>query len=71
MDDHTTLMADIRMEMRELRADVRSEMKDLRAEMDRRFDRVDQRFTWLVGILVGVLLAIVGLAFQVARLQPL
>lgn len=65
MEDHTVLMADIRVEMR----DLRSDMRDLRAEMDRRFDRVDQKFTWLVGILVGVLLAIVGLAFQVARLQ--
>jgi len=25
---------------------------------------------WLLGILVGVLLALVGLALQVARLQP-
>ena len=64
MEDHTTLIADIRAEMR-----------DLRSEMDRRFDRVDQKFdrqfTWLVGILIGVLMTLVGLAFQVARLQPL
>ena len=70
MEDHTALIADVRTEMRGLRSELRSEMKDLRAEMDRRFDRVDQKFTWLVGVLVGVLLALVGLAVQVARLQP-
>lgn len=59
MEDHSALTADIRAEMRALRA-----------EMDRRFDSVDQKFTWLVGVLVGVLLALVGLALQVARLQP-
>ncbi len=77
MEDHTALMADLRGDMRgvraemaTLRSDMRADMRDLRAEMDRRFDRVDQKFTWLVGVLVGVLLALVGLAVQVARLQP-
>ena len=64
MEDHSALMADIRSEMRALRSD-----------MDRRFDHLDQkidrRFTWLVGVLVGVLLALVSLALQVSRLQPL
>jgi hypothetical protein len=32
--------------------------------------KVDRQFMWLVGILVGVLLGLAGLAFQVARLQP-
>lgn len=81
MEDHGALTADLRSEVRGLRSDMRAELahirsdvradfKDLRAEMDRRFDRVDQKFTWLVGVLVGVLLALVGLAVQVARLQP-
>ena len=63
-------------------ADIRGEMPGLRSEMERRFERVDERFermdhkidrqfTWLMGILVGVLLALVGLAFQITRLQPL
>ena len=71
MEDHTALIADIRVEMRELRSDLRSEMRDLRAEMDRRFDRVDQKFTWLVGMFMALLLALLGLSVQVARLQPI
>jgi hypothetical protein len=75
MEDHAELIADVRAEMRQLRSEVRSDFKDLRVEMDRRFDRVDQKidrqFTWLAGVLVGVLLALVGLAVQVAHLQPL
>ena len=71
MEDHTALIADIRVEMRELRSDLRSEMRHLRAEMDRRFDRVDQKFTWLVGMFMALLLALLGLSVQVARLQPI
>lgn len=71
MEDHSALMADIRGELRVLRTDM-----DHRFErVDQRFDRVDQKidrqFMWLVGILVGVVLGLVGLAFQVAGLQPL
>jgi hypothetical protein len=72
MEDHTALMTDIRGEMRDLRADMRAEMRDLRTEMDRRFDRIDRKtdrqFMWLVGMLVGVLTGLGGLAFQIARL---
>ena len=60
MEDHTALMADIRADMRELRSEIH------------RIDhKIDRHFMWLVGVLVGVLSALVGLAFQVARLQPL
>ena len=78
MEDHSALIADVRVEMRDLRAEmrelrteVRSEIRDLRTDMDRRFDRVDQKFTWLVGMFVALLLALLGLTVQVARLQPL
>lgn len=63
MEDYTVLIADIRTGMRGLRSDMRAEMSELR-------QRLDRHFTWLVGVLVGVLLALVGLALQVARLQP-
>lgn len=63
MEDYTVLIADIRTDMRGLRSDMRAEMSELR-------QRLDRHFTWLVGVLVGVLLALVGLALQVARLQP-
>lgn len=64
MEDHAALFADIRAEMRALRAEMRDEFRGLRTEMDR-------RFTWMLGLLVGVLMGMVGLAFQISRLQPL
>jgi hypothetical protein len=77
MEDHAALMADIRAEMRGMRAEVRgeigevrTEVRDLRSEMNLRFDRMDQKFTWLVGMFVALLLGLLGVALQVARLQP-
>lgn len=82
MEDHSALFADIRAEMREMRGEMtafRTEMKaeltvfrieftgdvrGLRTEMDR-------RFTWTIGLLMGVLIAMVGMMFQMARLQSL
>jgi hypothetical protein len=77
MEDHAELMADIRAEMRGLRTEVRgeitevrTEIRELRSEMSLRFDRMDQKFTWLVGMFVALLLGLLGVAVQVARLQP-
>ena len=77
MEDHAALMADIRAEMRGLRTDVRgeisevrTEIRELRSEMNLRLDRTDQKFTWLVGMFVALLLGLLGVALQVARLQP-
>ena len=69
MEDHA-LMADIRVEMRDLRAEMRADFRELRSEMNLRFDRIDQKFTWLVGMFVALLLGLLGVALQVARLQP-
>jgi hypothetical protein len=60
MEDHAALMADIRVEMRDLRADMRADFRELRSEMNLRFDRMDQKF----------FLGLLGVALQVARLQP-
>ena len=77
MEYHAALRADIRAEMRGLRAEVRgeigevrTEVRELRSEMNFRFDRMDQKFTWLVGMFVALLLGLLGVALQVARLQP-
>ena len=70
MEDHAALMADIRVEMRDLRAEMRADFRELRSEMIFRFDRMDQKFTWLVGMFVALLLGLLGVALQVARLQP-
>ena len=77
MEDHSSLIADIRGEMRDLRGEmrdlrteVRADIRELRSEMNLRFDRMDQKFTWLVGMFVALLIGLLGLAVQVARLQP-
>ena len=70
MEDHSALMADIRAEMRDLRTEVRADFRELRSEMNLRFDRMDQKFTWLVGMFVALLIGLLGLTVQVARLQP-
>ena len=64
MEDHGAVFADIRAELRDLRAESRAEFKATRAEMDR-------RFTWTTGLLIGVLMGLAGLAFQISGLQPL
>lgn len=77
MEDHGALMADVRAdmrdvraEMRDLRTEVRADIRQLRSEMNLRFDRMDQKFTWLVGMFFALLLGLLGLAVQIARLQP-
>ena len=64
MEDHSDLFVDIRAELRDLRAESRGEFMALRAEMDR-------GFTWTISLLIGVLMGIAGLAFQISRLQTL
>ena len=65
MEDHAAWCADIRAELRDLRVETRSEIRALRTEMDR-------RFTWTIGLLITILIAVlsgmVGLAFQISNL---
>jgi uncharacterized coiled-coil protein SlyX len=63
-------MGGLRGEMRDLRGevradirDLRSEMGDLRGEMNRRFEGVDTKFTWVIGIQVTMLLMMAGSLF--------
>ena len=70
MQDHTALVLDLRSGLRELRDEMgrRFEAVDRRFEavdkrfdaVDRRFDAVDRHFTWLVGIQVAMLVAVVS-----------
>ena len=64
-------VAYLRQELGEFRADthrrfdeLRGEVVDLRKETSRRFEtldgKIDRHFTWLVGIQVAVLVAVVG-----------
>jgi hypothetical protein len=43
---------------------LRQEIGGLRAEMNARFTAIDQRFMWLYGLLVVVLLGVAGLWFK-------
>ena len=71
MEDEAALFADIRAEMRETRGEMTAFRTDLTAELRSFRTEMDRRFTWMIGLLVGVLMGMVGLAFQIARLQPL
>lgn len=50
----------VREEMRQSIGELRAEMRHMREEMDRRFDGMDRRFTWLVGMMVTGFLAVIG-----------
>jgi hypothetical protein len=79
ISDHTGAVADLRTDVRELRGelrDLRGELRDLRGEVIRRFEvsdakidalgtRVDVKFTWLVGIQVAILIALVGALWKI------
>lgn len=59
-DAHSRAIDALRAETREEFRAVRSEIADLRADMNRRFDMMDQKFTWFVGTQIATLLAVVG-----------
>lgn len=61
----------LRTEMGQLRAEMHAGMGELRSDIRRLDQKMDRHFTWLVGMLVGVLLALLGLTLQIARIQPL
>ncbi|MBI3049261.1 MAG: hypothetical protein HYY76_13235 [Acidobacteria bacterium] len=60
MTELRTMGAEFRQELRDLREEMRQEFRALRDEMDRRFDHVERRFTWLVGMMVTGFLAVIG-----------
>ena len=47
-------------EIRTLTAELRQDMRDLRNDMDRRFDTMEHRFAWLVGLTITGFLAVIG-----------
>ena len=65
--DMNAFRAETREEFKSLRADtreefrsLRTEMRDFRAEMLRRFEQVDTRFNWMLGLLFAIVLALVS-----------
>lgn len=55
-----SLRAEMHHEIGALRTEMHREIGVLREEMDRRFDRMDQKYLWLVGIVVTSGLATIG-----------
>jgi len=55
-----TEIADLRRDMLAGDAALRVEINDLRTDMNRRFDQMDQKFTWFVSTQIATLLAVVG-----------
>jgi hypothetical protein len=40
--------------------EVRADIRDLRAEMNRRFDQMDTKFSWLIGVQFTSLIAAIA-----------
>jgi len=40
--------------------EVRADIRDLRTEMNRRFDQMDTKFTWLIGVQFTTLIAAIA-----------
>lgn len=59
---HRPEFMELQREVAAIRADMvhRSDLTDLRREMNERFLAMDQKFTWLVGIQVAGLVAVIG-----------
>ena len=61
--DIAALRGDVRQDIGEIRKDMgslRTEMREFRAEMVRRFEQVDARFNWMLGLLFAIVLALVS-----------
>ena len=58
--DLRTSITELRSEVRDLRSEMNSGFTALRSEMNRRFEAVDVKFTWLMGIQVAMLVTVLG-----------
>ena len=47
-------------DLRGVGAEVRQEIRVLRDEMNRRFEHLERRFDWLIGIVVTGFIAVIG-----------
>lgn len=66
--EQTLVMSELRLDVRDVRTemrDLRGEMRDLTGEMNRRFDKVDERFAWLIGFQFATFMAIIAALLNV------
>ena len=59
-----TCLGNVEQDIRELRTEMNARFDGLRSEMDVRFRAVDQRFMWLYGLLVALVIGVAGLWFK-------
>jgi hypothetical protein len=57
-------LGNVEQDIRELRTEMNTRFDRLRDEMNARFTAVDQRFAWIYGLLVLLLLGVAGLWFK-------
>jgi uncharacterized coiled-coil protein SlyX len=62
-DEMRSEIGGLRGEMGGLRGEMHSEIGGLRNEMNRRFEAVDTKFTWVIGIQVTMLVMMAGALF--------
>ncbi len=55
-EEHAAAIGEVRADIR----DVRAELRDFRAEVNRRFDQMDTKFLWLIGIQFTTLIAAIA-----------
>jgi uncharacterized coiled-coil protein SlyX len=60
-EEHAAAITEVRLDVRELRV----EMRDLRGDMNRRFDHVDVKFTWMIGFQFATLMAVIAALLNV------
>ena len=66
--EHAVAMGEVRADIRDVRADirdVRTELRDFRVEVNRRFDHMDTKFTWMIGFQFATLMSVIAALLNV------
>ncbi len=59
-EDTARQFAQMRDDMSRQFTQVREDMAEIRADMRGRFEQVDRRFTWVLGVQMALMLAVIG-----------
>ena len=64
LDQVHVRLGNVEQDLRAFRTEMNDRFGEMRTEMNARFGGVDQRFMWIYGLLVAVLLSVTGLWFK-------
>jgi hypothetical protein len=64
LDQVHVRLGNVEQDLRAFRTEMNDRFAELRTEMNAWFGGVDQRFMWIYGLLVAVLLSVTGLWFK-------